>query len=305
MGIFSNMLQKRQKSMILIDGKKVAQDIENELQAKISHLKGKKPCLAVILVGNHPASIVYTNRKIEMCKFVGITSIKKEFAADISERLLLAEIEKLNKDPEVNGILVQLPLPAHINPEQITNCIIPEKDVDGFHPMNMGNLLIGDTKGFYPCTPLGIKVLLERYNIEIEGKHVIVVGRSNIVGKPIAAMLIQNKAFGNATVTIAHQKTKNIKDLTKLADIIIVAVGKPRFIKADMVKDGACVIDVGINKVEDPSKKAGYRLEGDVDFENVKNKCSFITPVPGGVGPMTIAMLLSNTLQSFENSHAS
>ncbi len=298
------MDHKAKKSMILIDGKKIAHEIEMEIQAKIAHFKGKKPCLAVILVGSHTASIVYTSRKMERAKFVGITSLKKEFSSEVAESTLLAEIEKLNQDTEVDGILVQLPLPHHINPEKITKSILPEKDVDGFHPMNVGNLLIGDTKCFYPCTPLGIKVLLERYNIETEGKHVIVVGRSNIVGKPMAAMLIQNKEFGNATVTIAHQKTKNLKNLTKLADIIIVAVGKPKFITADMVKDGAVVIDVGINKIEDLSKKSGYRLEGDVDFENVKEKCSFITPVPGGVGPMTIAMLLNNTLLSFENKHA-
>jgi methylenetetrahydrofolate dehydrogenase (NADP+)/methenyltetrahydrofolate cyclohydrolase len=288
---------------MIIDGKKIAAEIELEIQKKIALIEGRKPCLAVILVGTHPASIVYTNRKTEMCKFVGMTSIKKEFPENTSESDLLLEIEKLNLDENVDGILVQLPLPHHMNPEKITNCILPQKDVDGFHPMNLGNLLIGDSKTFYPCTPLGIKVLLERTNIEVSGKHVLIIGRSNIVGKPMLAMLIQNKAFGNATVTIAHQHTKNLRDLSRLADIIIVAVGKPEFVHADMVKDGAVVIDVGINKVNDPSKKSGYRIVGDVDFENVKSKCSFITPVPGGVGPMTIAMLLSNTLSSYEKTH--
>lgn len=287
---------------MIIDGKKVAQQIENEIKEKIEKIRGRKPCLAVVLVGNHPASILYTNRKAEMCQTVGIKSLKKEFLADVTEEELLKEISSLNEDATVDGILVQLPLPQHINPEKITNHILPKKDVDGFHPMNIGNVLIGETKGFYPCTPLGIKVLLERYNIEVAGKHVVIIGRSNIVGKPMAAMLIQNKDFGNATVTIAHQQTKNLKSLSLLADILIVAAGKPKLVTADMVKEGAVVIDVGTNKVIDPSKKNGYRIDGDVDFVNVEPKCSFITKVPGGVGPMTIAMLLKNTLQSYENS---
>lgn len=288
---------------MIIDGKKIANEIEREIKQKVAKLKGRKPCLAVILVGNHPASIVYTARKSAMCEAVGIKSLKKEFPANTSESELLKEIEKLNNDPEVDGILVQLPLPPHINPEKITYHILPEKDVDGFHPNNMGNLLIGEPKGFYPCTPLGIQVLLERYGIETAGKHAVIVGRSNIVGKPMAAMLIQNKSYGNATVTITHQHTKNLKEITLLADILITAVGKPKLITADMVKEGAVVIDVGINKIDDPSKKAGYRLVGDVDFEEVSKKASFITPVPGGIGPMTIAMLLSNTLLSYEKSH--
>jgi len=288
---------------MIIDGKKTAAEIEREIQEKISKIEGRKPCLAVILVGQHPASIVYTTRKAEMCKVVGMKSLKKEFPGNTTEPELLAEIERLNHDKDVDGILVQLPLPHHINPEKITNAIVPAKDVDGFHPMNIGNLLIGNTQGFYPCTPLGIKVLLERYNIEVSGKHVLIIGRSNIVGKPMLAMLIQNKEFGNATVTIAHGKTKNLDALCRLADILIVAIGKPKFITANMVKDGAVIIDVGINKIADPSKKGGYSIVGDVDFENVESKCSFITPVPGGVGPMTIAMLLSNTLSSYEKTH--
>lgn len=288
---------------MIIDGKSVAEQIENEIKEKIDRQQGRKPCLAVVLIGHHPASLVYTNRKSEMCKKVGIKSLKKEFPASITEKELLREIHLLNEDDGVDGILVQLPLPSHINPENITYSILPQKDVDGFHPMNIGHLLIGETKGFYPCTPLGIKELLERYQIEVAGKHVLIIGRSNIVGKPMAAMLIQNKAFGNATVTIAHQHTKDLKSLSLLADILIVAVGKPKLITADMVKEGAVVIDVGINKIADPSKKSGYQIVGDVDFESVEPKCSFITPVPGGVGPMTIAMLLKNTLQSYENRH--
>ena len=289
---------------MIIDGKKIALEIELELKEKIAAINGRKPCLAVILVGSHPASIVYTSRKVEMCQFVGMESLKKEFPENFEEELLIEEIEKLNQNPLIDGILVQLPLPAHINPEKVMRKICPEKDVDGLHPLNIGNLLLGETKGFFPCTPLGIKVLIERYGIHMEGKHVVVVGRSNIVGKPIAAMLVQNRGFGNATVTIAHQKTQNLDQVCRLADILIVAIGKPLFIKADMVKDGAVVIDVGINKISDSSKKSNYRLVGDVDFENVQEKCSFITPVPGGVGPMTIAMLLSNTLLSYETKHA-
>lgn len=288
---------------MIIDGKKIANEIELEIREKIAAIKGRKPCLAVLLVGSHPASIVYTSRKVEMCHFVGMTSLKKEFPETITEQALLAEIERLNKDPLIDGILVQLPLPAHINPQTITKHIIPEKDVDGLHPLNIGKLLLGETDGFFPCTPLGIKVLLERYGIVTQGKHVVVVGRSNIVGKPIAAMLIQNRGIGNATVTIAHQRTENLTQICQQADILIVAIGKPQFIKAEMVKEGAVVIDVGINKIDDPTKKAGYRLVGDADFENLQQKCSWITPVPGGVGPMTIAMLLSNTLLSYEMSY--
>lgn len=288
---------------MIIDGKKVASEIELEIKEKVEKLTGRKPTLAVILVGAHPASIVYTNRKAEMCARVGISSIKKAFPETIDEKTLLEEIDKLNLDDTIDGILVQLPLPHHINPEKITTHIDPKKDVDGFHPMNIGNLLIGDSKGFYPCTPLGIKVLLERYKVDVSGKHVLILGRSNIVGKPMAAMLIQNKEFGNATVTIAHQKTKNLEDLTKIADILIVAIGKPLFIKKEMVKEGAVIIDVGINRIQDSTKKSGYQIVGDVDFENVKEKCSLITKVPGGVGPMTIAMLLSNTLESYERTH--
>jgi len=283
--------------MKIIDGKAIADQIQAEIKETVDNLVGRKPCLAVILVGEHPASVIYVNRKTQACAQSGIISIKKELPPKISEENLIREIEVLNRDPNVDGILIQLPLPHHINPSKVTKCVNPEKDVDGFHPANVGKLLIGETDGFYPCTPFGIKVLLERSGIEIEGKYAVVVGRSNIVGKPTAVMLMQS----NATVTIAHKYTQNLDDLCRQADILIAAIGQPLFIRADMVKEGVAIIDVGINKIDDPSRKAGYRIVGDVDFENVKEKCAFITPVPGGVGPMTIAMLLTNTLLSYQH----
>ncbi len=285
---------------MLIDGKEIAQQIELEVKEKVSRYTKRKPCLAVILVGSHPASLIYVKRKTEACAKAGILSLGKEFSPSLTEAELIQEIEKLNQNPEVDGILVQLPLPSHINPTKITECVDPSKDIDGFHPINVGKLLIGETDGFISCTPLGIKVLLQRSGIDAGGKHVLIIGRSNIVGKPMAALLMQSQPGGNATVTVAHSKTQDIKKLCLQADIIIAAIGQPKFIKADMVKDGAVVIDVGINKIDNPEKKSGYEIVGDVDFDNVVKKCSFITPVPGGVGPMTIAMLLSNTLTSFE-----
>ncbi len=286
---------------MLIDGKKVANEIQNEIHHIISsYSTSRPPCLVVILVGVHPASIVYVNHKTKACQAVGILSIKKEFAETISEEALLEQITLLNQDPTVDGILVQLPLPDHINPHTITHCIASEKDVDGFHPFNVGKMLIGDTTGFLPCTPLGIRTLLEYYKIQTSGKHIIIVGRSNIVGKPAAALFLQNHPFGNATVTIAHSHTKNLTELCLQADIIIMAIGKPRFLTQDMVKEGAVVIDVGMNQILDATTKTGLRLVGDVDFQNVAPKCAYITPVPGGVGPMTIAMLLKNTLVSYQ-----
>jgi len=285
--------------MILIDGKKVAAEIQQELKTSIAQIQGRKPTLAVILIGKHPPSEIYIKRKTEACAEIGIQSIRKQLPPSTSEKELLQEIHLLNQDPNIDGILVQLPLPNHINTALITQSISPEKDVDGFHPINVGKMLIGESDCFNPCTPLGIKTLLERYNIEVAGKHVVVFGRSNIVGKPMAAMLMQSMPGGNATVTIAHRQSKNVKSFSLLADIIIAAVGQPKFITADMVKDGAIVIDVGINKVENHERSTGYQIVGDVDFANVKEKCSYITPVPGGVGPMTIAMLLKNTLQSY------
>lgn len=286
---------------MIIDGKKIANEIQQEIKETIQQYTTRPPTLAVILVGEHPPSQIYVNRKTQACQEVGIHSIQRELPASISEEALLAEIDLLNQDPTVDGILVQLPLPAHMNPFRITHHIHPEKDVDGFHPYNVGRLLIGEHTGFLPCTPLGIKMLMDRCAIEMTGKHVLVIGRSNIVGKPMAAMLMQGMPGANATVTVAHRYSVDLKMLCQFADIIIIAIGQPKFLTADMVKEGAVVIDVGINKVEDPSKKNGYQIVGDVDFLNVAPKCSYITPVPGGVGPMTIAMLLKNTLLSYQN----
>lgn len=285
--------------MQLIDGKAVAKDIQDEIKDKVETLQGRPPCLAVIIVGENPASQIYVGRKIKACENVGFKSIYRTFPADISETDLISEIEALNQDPEVDGILVQLPLPNHINASKINETINPEKDVDGFHPLNMGKLLIGDNDGFIPCTPLGIRELLIRSEIDITGKHAVVIGRSNIVGKPMSALLVQNGKGGNATVTIVHSRSENFLDMCKSADLLIVAIGKPNFVTLDMIKPGAIIIDVGINKIEDSSRKSGYKIVGDVDFENVKDHCSAITPVPGGVGPMTIAMLLQNTLTSY------
>jgi methylenetetrahydrofolate dehydrogenase (NADP+)/methenyltetrahydrofolate cyclohydrolase len=284
---------------MLINGKVIAEEIYSELKSKISNIKHRKPCLAVIIVGENPASKIYVDRKTKACAEVGIKSIRIELPASTSESHLIQTIETLNRDPDVDGILVQLPLPMHLNPLKITQIIDPSKDVDGLHPSNVGKLLTGDQSAFLPCTPFGVKELLERSGIDVAGKHVLVIGRSNLVGKPMAAILMQSATGGNATVTIAHSRTRNLKELCLMADILVVAIGQPKMITADMVKEGAVIIDVGINKIDDPSRNLGYRLVGDVDFENVKDKCAFITPVPGGVGPMTIAMLLSNTVKSY------
>lgn len=285
--------------MILLDGKKTADEIQQELKTTISGLSGRKPCLAVILVGEHTPSQIYVKRKTQACEDIGILSIHKKLPSSISEEDLLKEVTLLNQNPEVDGILVQLPLPHHINPGKVVQQISPAKDVDGFHPVNVGKLLMGETDGFVSCTPLGIKTLLERYKIEVSGKHVVVFGRSNIVGKPVAALLMQNKTGANATVTVIHSYSKDIERLTTLADVLIVAIGKPNFVTSSMIKDGVVIVDVGINKIVNASKTSGYQIVGDVDFENVKDRCSYITPVPGGIGPMTIAMLLQNTLKSY------
>jgi methylenetetrahydrofolate dehydrogenase (NADP+)/methenyltetrahydrofolate cyclohydrolase len=290
---------------MLIDGKKIADQIQNEIRRILNSLPGRKPCLAVIIVGDHAPSKLYVAKKTQACEEIGMHSIVKALPANTSEQEIIAEISKLNNNDAVDGILVQLPLPAHISALKIIHRINPSKDVDGLNPLNVGKLLIGEQDTFIPCTPLGIKVLLERSGIEVEGKHVLVLGRSNLVGKPMAAILMQTGPGGNATVTVANSKTKNLKALSLSAEIIIAAIGSPRFLTADMIKDGAVVIDVGINKVAASDRSSGYELCGDVDFEKVKDKCSFITPVPGGVGPMTIAMLLSNTLKSFLNRNAS
>ena len=275
----------------IIDGKKISQDIKDELKEKVTALKeaGMEPALAVIQVGNDPASSVYVRNKKKACEYIDIRSLSYELPEETTEDALIELIEKLNKDKTVNGILVQLPVPKHIDPDKIIRTISPEKDVDGFHPQNVGKLVIGE-EGFVSCTPAGVIQLLKRSGIEISGKNCVVVGRSNIVGKPMALLMLRE----NATVTIAHSKTKNLKELCQTADILIVAIGKPQFITADYVKEGAVVIDVGIHRDEN------NKLCGDVRYEEVAEKASAITPVPGGVGPMTIAMLMSNCVESLD-----
>ncbi len=287
--------------MILIDGKKVAADIRNELKEKVTALKskyGKVPGLVTIIVGDNPASKVYVNMKYKACEEVGMNPKIERLPAETTERELVDLIRKYNEDDSFHGILVQLPLPVRISEDKIIETISPGKDVDGFHPVNVGKLLIGQDT-FEPCTPAGIVELLKRYDVETKGKHVVVVGRSNIVGKPVAVMLMQKREGANAIVTVCHSAASDLSEYTRAADILIAAIGRPNFITADMVKDGVVVIDVGINRVDAPDTKKGYKLVGDVDFETVSEKASFITPVPGGVGPMTIAMLLSNTYKSF------
>lgn len=287
--------------MQIIDGKKIASEIREEIKKEIFELKqkGKKtPGLVTILVGENPASEVYVNNKIKACAEVGINSKLEKLNASTSEKELLNKIEFYNNNNLFHGILVQLPLPNHINEHKIIEMINTSKDVDGFHPFNVGNLVIGK-ETFKSCTPYGIIELLKRYNIETKGKHVVVVGRSNIVGKPIANLLLQKDEGANSIVTVCHSAAKDISFFTKQADILIAAIGKANMIKKDMVKDGVVIIDVGINRIDDSSTKKGYKIVGDVDFEGVSEKASFITPVPGGVGPMTIAMLLKNTLQAY------
>ena len=285
----------------IIDGKQVAAEMRAELKEKVAELKtqGVTPGLAVVLVGEDPASKSYVTAKERACEEIGIFSNDNRLSAETTEEDLLALIDTLNNDPRINGILVQLPLPKHIDEDKILLAIDPAKDVDGFHPVNVGKMVVGQD-AYLPCTPHGIIQLLIRSKVQLEGAEVVIVGRSNIVGKPIANMLIQKAPTGNATVTVCHTRTKNMTEHVKRADIIIAAAGWPNTVTADMVKDGAVVIDVGVNRVEDATKKRGYRLVGDVDFEGVKKKASLITPVPGGVGPMTITMLLYNTVQSAE-----
>lgn len=278
---------------MIIDGKGVAKNIENSLKEAIGHLKGRKPALAFVLVGDDPASIAFIRMKKKKCHEVGILSVDLELPSTISEEYLLGEIERMNQNPQIDGILVQLPLPGHIKVDRILEAIDPTKDVDGFHPLNMGRLLLGEKRGFFPCTPYGISILLHRSGISVAGKHVVILGRSNIVGKPLAALLMQKEKEANATVTIAHSASENLHELCLSADVLVAAIGKAGFVKGSMVKKGAVVVDVGINRVEG-------KIVGDVDFDEVAPKCSHITPVPGGVGPMTIAMLLSNTLLSYQ-----
>ena len=285
----------------LIDGKSISADIRNELKHRIADLnkRGIIPGLGVILVGDDPASKSYVAAKERACESIGIYSDDNRYSSKITENDLLDKIESLNNDPKIHGILVQLPLPSHINSTLVLNAITPDKDVDGFHPVNVGKMMIGEDS-FLPCTPHGIIQLLKRCNIETKGKHAVVIGRSNIVGKPIANMLFQKNMDTNATVTICHTSTNNLKDFTRNADIIIAASGQPNTLTSDMVKPGVVIIDVGVNRVEDLSKKNGFRLVGDVDFNGLFDIASAITPVPGGVGPMTITMLLYNTVKSAE-----
>ena len=279
------------KMAAIIDGKKISQEMKDELKEKVAELKGegKQATLAVIQVGNDPASCVYVNNKKKACAYIGIESLSYELPEETTESELLALVEKLNEDDSVHGILVQLPVPKHIDGDKIIQTISPKKDVDGFHPQNVGNLVIGE-KGFVSCTPAGIIQLLKRSNIEIAGKNCVVIGRSNIVGKPMALLMLRE----NATVTIAHSKTQNLKEICKQADILIVAIGKPQFITAEYVKEGAVVIDVGIHRDEN------NKLCGDVAYAEVEQIASAITPVPGGVGPMTIAMLMYNCVEAME-----
>jgi methylenetetrahydrofolate dehydrogenase (NADP+)/methenyltetrahydrofolate cyclohydrolase len=283
----------------IIDGKQVAADMRAELKNEVAKLKEKGivPGLGVILVGEDPASQSYVTAKERTCEDIGIYSDDNRLPAETSQEELIALVERMNKDPKIHGILVQLPLPKHLNEAEVLLKIDPAKDVDGFHPMNVGKMVVGE-KAFLPCTPHGVIQLLIRSGVKIEGAEVVIVGRSNIVGKPLANMLIQKNATGNATVTVCHTSTKDLDSHTKRADILIAAAGRPNTITADMVKEGVVVIDVGVNRVEDATKKKGYRLVGDVDFEAVKEKASLITPVPGGVGPMTITMLMYNTVES-------
>jgi len=288
----------------IIDGKQVAADMRAELKAEVAELKEKGivPGLAVVLVGEDPASKSYVTAKERACEDMGIFSDDNRLAADTSQKKLMKLIKKLNKDPKINGILVQLPLPGDLNEAEVLLAIDPSKDVDGFHPVNVGKMVVGE-KAFLPCTPHGVIQLLIRSGVKLEGAEVVIVGRSNIVGKPLANMLIQKNPTGNATVTVCHTRTKDLSYHTKRADIVIAAAGRPNTVTAHMVKDGVVVIDVGVNRVgEKPSKKDPNRmvaiLKGDVDFETVKEKASLITPVPGGVGPMTITMLLYNTVES-------
>jgi methylenetetrahydrofolate dehydrogenase (NADP+) / methenyltetrahydrofolate cyclohydrolase len=286
----------------ILDGTAIAKAIRQEVAGEVSRLrsKGRKPGLAAVLVGEDPASAVYVRSKGKACEEAGMHSVTIRLPADTPEAELLDTVDRLNADPEINGILVQLPLPKHINSEKVLRRIDPGKDVDGFHPVNVGKLVTGDKTAFRPATPYGVQQMLIRSGIEIKGAHAVIVGRSNIVGKPMASLLIQQGPGGDATVTVCHSRTRDLPSVTRLADILIAAIGKPEFVTADMVRPGAVVIDVGINRVDDASRPRGYRLVGDVAYDSVAQIASAITPVPGGVGPMTIAMLLQNTLQAMQ-----
>ena len=288
--------------MVVLDGKKTSNDIKEEIKITVSSMKSRgqrPPHLAAVLVGNDGASLTYVGSKVRSCDYVGFDSTLIRLESNITEDDLLQHIRGLNEDDNLDGYIVQLPLPKHINEEKILLAIDPKKDVDGFHPANFGRMAL-ELKAFIPATPFGIMQLLERYKVPTKGKHCVVVGRSHIVGRPISILMSQKGISGNATVTLAHSHTKNLEDLTRTADIIIMALGIPEFLKANMIKEGAVIIDVGITRVQDNNNQKGYIIKGDVCYEEVSKKASFITPVPGGVGPMTIAMLLKNTLLARE-----
>lgn len=286
--------------MKLIDGNAIAESIIEELTAEVGALPGKKPVIAVIRVGEDPASVSYVRKKEKTAHRIGIGSRLHILPEDVSKEALFTQIDALNADPDVNGILIQAPLPKHIDETETFNRVLPGKDVDGFNTVNIGKLCQEDRSGFVACTPAGIVQLIERSGIETQGKHVVVLGRSQIVGKPAALLMVRKAVSGNATVTICHSRTQNLAEITRQADVLIAAIGRPNFVTGEMVKEGVAVIDVGINRVEDGSRKSGYRLVGDVDFDAVAPKASQITPVPGGVGPMTVAMLMHNTLRAFK-----
>ncbi len=286
--------------MQLLDGKLTSGILKDEIAVEVHRITangGKKPHLAAILVGVDGASETYVNAKVKACERVGFESTLVRMDEDVSEEALLNEVRKINENPNIDGLIVQLPLPKHISEIKVTETIIPEKDVDGFHPVNLGRMML-NLPSFLPATPAGIIELLDRYDIETLGKHCVVIGRSHIVGSPMSILMARNTKIGNCTVTLTHSRTTNLEEISRSADILIVALGKPEFVTADMVKEGAVIIDVGITRVKSDKTKSGWKLKGDVAFDEVAPKCSFITPVPGGVGPMTIASLLKNTLQS-------
>lgn len=289
--------------MQLLDGKLTSNQLKEEIALEVKSMLAegkKKPHLAAILVGSDGASETYVNAKVKACERVGFDSTLIRLAEDVSEAALLAEVEKINNDEAIDGLIVQLPLPKHISEIKVTETILPEKDVDGFHPVNIGKMAL-NLPTFLPATPAGIVEILDRYNIETSGKHCVVIGRSHIVGSPMSILMARNAKVGNCTVTLTHSRTRNLEDITRSADILIVALGKPEFVKANMVKEGAVIVDVGITRVKSDKTKSGWKLKGDVAFDEVAPKCSYITPVPGGVGPMTIASLLKNTLLSAKN----
>ena len=286
--------------MIILDGNKTSNEIKDEIAAEVRTIissGGERPHLSAILVGNNGASETYVNAKVQACEKVGFESTLIRLPKSVTEKELLYEVEKINNNDDIDGLIVQLPLPVHIDEIKVTEAINPKKDVDGFHPTNIGKMSL-NLPTYLPATPSGILELLKRYEVETSGKHCVVIGRSHIVGSPMSILMSRNNYPGNCTVTLTHSRTKNLKEITRSADILIVALGKSEFIDSEMIKEGVCIIDVGITRIKSDKTKSGWKLIGDVNFDDVKNKCSYITPVPGGVGPMTIAMLLQNTLLS-------